>query len=137
MKFSVLILLFLSACGASESATTDSPEPHHEPPAPSEQWLTIPAYPGARRLCSQHVTANVMHIEWTGYASPDPIETVRAFYERNHGAATIEPDGASFRVRANENDVMSAHPVEASHPTCDVAPAPTDRTYFVVSRAIR
>ncbi|MCC6873426.1 MAG: hypothetical protein IT378_03880 [Sandaracinaceae bacterium] len=143
--YSTILFLLVSACGGSE--TTASNTASNTAPGPTldrgtqEQWLGIAAYPGARHLCSQHVTGapgpGSMHIQWSAYASPDPIERARAFYERTRGTAAIEDDGPSFRLRINADDVISAHPVGASYPTCEVAPSASDRTYFVVSHATR
>lgn len=143
--------LLLAACGgeaasapASTPANTTAPpaDPSFapdrpEPPAPApgaDPWIgNIVPYPNARYLCYQHISAEHMHIMWQGYASPDPIEVVRAFYERHHGDATIAPNEPGFAVRASPSHVVTVTPVDAPHPTCDVDPAPTDRTYFVAS----
>ncbi|MBZ0121289.1 MAG: hypothetical protein K8H88_30110, partial [Sandaracinaceae bacterium] len=99
MKLYLVILFSLvSACGGSETtAPSTASSTASSAPGPSEnrraqeQWLGIAAYPGARHLCSQHVTGapgpGSMHIQWSAYASPDPIERARAFYERERGAA--------------------------------------------------
>lgn len=122
----------------ADEARAEEPPAAVEPPAPDPArapWHgTIVAYPGARELCYQHVSGTTMHVFWTGWASPDPIERVRAFYERHRGAAILDgaPDAFSLRIEGDPSRSVSVTRVGAGHPSCDVAPEPTDRTYFVV-----
>lgn len=151
----LVLVALMVACGGEERApampsepTTavaperpDDPapsEPTPEPPAPrtdAETWLGAVAYPNARELCYQHITAETMHIFWKGYATPDPIATVRAFYERHRGAATLIPDpnGAGFTIQIDPDRQIRVSEAGAGHPSCGVEHAATDRTYFVAS----
>lgn len=95
------------------------------------------AFPGARRLCSQHVTGNPMHIEWTAYATDRPLAEVVAFYEKNRGGHALERDGAGLRLRAPSDWVLSVHPKDGTYPRCEVAPAAGDATVIIVSHAVR
>lgn len=143
----------LVACGGGEptpAATADpapqeeerapDPAPGVEAPAPDPDaapWIGgLPSYPGARELCYQHVTGEGVHVMWTGWASPDPIERVRAFYERHRGAAILdgEPDRFSLRLPDAPNGSVGVSRVDAPHPDCGTAPEPADQTYFVVSQ---
>lgn len=104
--------------------------------APNEErWLSVfPAYPGARRLCHQHVSGNTAHINWTLYATSDGPERVRTFYEKNPGGAEVEMEnGKVVRLRGPGKELLSIHGVEESYPSCGTAPTARDRTAIVVS----
>jgi hypothetical protein len=156
-----LVCFVLLACGSPPEpevarerevvVASAEEEPAREPPveeappveeetgenAASEYFPGIAAYPNARFLCSQHITATAGHISWRGYASEDDVGTIRAFYEARAAEGTnVEPDGASFRMRVGDH-VVSVHPVAAAHPTCGVDPGHGDRSYFVVSSMVR
>jgi hypothetical protein len=122
-----------SAPAVREAARSDrAEEPSYAP--------GVPQYPSARFLCSQHITGTPGHISWSGYATADPIETVRRFYESRfytpatQGApSTIERNGEALHMRIGPDRTVSIHPAGTGHPTCDVAHAPSDRVYIVVS----
>jgi hypothetical protein len=105
-------------------------------PVAADAWLEFAAYPGARRLCSQHVTGDTMHIEWTAYASTDPHPKVIAFYVKRHGG---KPEGDTLRLegKPGKGTRLSVHPADkGSYPTCDVKPAKSDKTVIIVSQAV-
>jgi hypothetical protein len=103
----------------------------------ADAWNGVFApFPGARRLCSQHVTGNGMHILWTAYATEKPTAEVIGFYEKNHGAAAIERDHG-FTLRGPNEHLLSVHAKDESYPRCEVAPAAGDATVIIVSQAVR
>ena len=103
-------------------------------PAAEEKWLDFAAYPGARKLCSQHVTGNTMHISWTGYATTDPHRKVIDFYVKRHGG---KPEGDTLRISGSKGARLSVHPAQATgYPTCEVKPAKRDKTVIIVSQAV-
>lgn len=107
------------------------------PPAPTgEQWLgELPAYPGARRLCSQSINAGPSHVLWTAYATTDAFDRVVRFYEQQRGGRTFEKaDDGHFTLRGTDGKLVSIHPRDGKYPTCDVAPAAGDRTVLIVSQ---
>jgi hypothetical protein len=103
-----------------------------------EKWGEVfPAYPGARRLCGQHVTGSNMHIEWTAYATRSAKAAVVTFYEQNRGALSVERPDGGFLLRGPDDRVLSVHTKDESYPRCDVSPAAEDATVIIVSQAIR
>ena len=105
-------------------------------PKQEERWTIFKPYPGARRLCNQHVSGNTMHINWTLYASEDEPDKVRRFYEKNTSGASVEKEaGKLVRLRGPKKEVLSIHGVKDRYPSCGVAPSARDRTAIVVSQA--
>lgn len=102
--------------------------------APSE-WEGFAAYPGARLLCREHVSAAQMHIEWASYATAAPPKEVITFYRAHAGAATPGTTG-EFSLQQGEVR-LSVHKRGDTYPRCEVSPAPGEQTVIVVSRAIR
>ena len=103
---------------------------------PAEDWTIFRPYPGARRLCNQHVSGNTMHITWVLYATEDPPERVRAFYEKNTSGAAVEKEGGKLvNLRGPKKELLSIHGVQERYPSCGVAPSGRDRTVIVVSTA--
>ena len=104
---------------------------------PSEEnWTIFRPYPGARRLCNQHVSGNTMHINWVLYATEDAPERVRAFYEKNTSGAAVEKEGGKLvSLRGPKKELLSIHGVKERYPSCGVAPSGRDRTAIVVSTA--
>jgi hypothetical protein len=99
-----------------------------------ESWLDFVAYPGARRLCAQHVTGNVMHIHWTAYATPDPCPAVIAFYVQRYPGT---PMGDTLTISARAGARLSVHAAGSSgYPTLEVGPDAADQTVIIVSRAV-
>lgn len=96
-------------------------------------WLGFAAYPDAHEVCNQHVAGSTMHISWQMYATTDPVDRVRDFYERTH------PDFLKGdELRRGDDDIVAFHPkTPPSYPTCDRQPAAADQTVFIVSHASR
>jgi len=107
-------------------------------PDTGKKWLdAFPAYPGARELCSQHVTGNVMHIVWSAYVTRDATEQVNGFYLREEGKEHAEQNENSLSFRHGDK-VLSIHRASAKdYPDCGKAPSPEDKTVLIVSQAIR
>jgi len=103
-----------------------------------EKWLdTFSAYPGARELCSQHVTGNTMHILWRAYVTVDATKDVIAFYVQAEGKEHVELSENSLTVRRGDK-VLSVHAASArDYPRCGADPRPGERTVLIVSQAIR
>jgi hypothetical protein len=135
----ILAGLVQCACGKSGTAVVPASSTATVEAQPmADAWMGVfPAFPGARKLCSQHVSANVMHIVWTAYATASPPAEVIAFYEKHHGALAVERKGAMLTLRAGENLHLSVHPKESEYPTCDVLPATGDATVIIVSQSSR
>jgi len=124
---------------ASIGATTMAEDATVAPrPTGGEKWLdTFAAYPGARELCSQHVTGNVMHILWHAYVSRDIPEKVIAFYVQAEGKEHVEQGQNSLSVRHGDK-VLSIHSTAAKdYPDCGKSPRPEEKTIMIVSQAIR
>ena len=104
-----------------------------EPPAASL------AYKGARLLCAEHVNAGTIHISWQSHATPDPVDTVVAHYERTTGRkATVRADGERhIELRADHD--LSIYPAASNDafPHCDVKPTTRERTVIRISEAAR
>jgi hypothetical protein len=121
----LLVLASLTAYGKEKQKMT-------------EKWLdTFSAYPGARVLCSQHVTGNIMHILWTAYVTVDATKDVIAFYVQAEGKERVELEENSVTVRRGDQ-VLSVHAASAKdYPRCGVEPRREERTVIIVSQAIR
>ena len=103
-------------------------------PVAETKWLDFAAYPGARKLCSQHVSGNTMHITWTGYATKDHHRKVIDFYVKRHGG---KPEGETLMLSGSKGARLSVHPAQAGgYPTCEVKPAKDDKTVIIVSQAV-
>jgi hypothetical protein len=128
---SLAALLALASCGHADPSVRDGGA------VSSALWGGVfAAFPGARELCSQHVSGVGMHIQWTGYASARPVAEVVAFYEKNHGGHAVEREGG-FRLRGAGDHVLSVHAKDGAYPRCEVAPAAGEATVIIVSQAIR
>jgi hypothetical protein len=131
-----LCLAALAACGAPARA----PAPPESAPAGAAgrgEWLGFDAYPGARQLCAEHVTGDAMHLEWRSYATAAAPEEVVAFYRDAPGEKTRDHPGA-LRLAAGDLRLTIFPVAEASrYPSCAEAPAATERTVILVSKAIR
>jgi hypothetical protein len=118
------------------AVTLDAIEP--PPTTTAEKWLgTFAVYPGARELCSQHVTGNVMHILWHAYATRDLPEKVIAFYMQAEGKERAGQSENSVTFRHGDK-VLSIHRASAKdYPECGKPPRPEEKTVLIVSQAIR
>lgn len=105
------------------------------------QWASFAAYPGARKLCDQHVSASSMEIAWQSYSTEDPIERVVAFYEKDQKAKSSSGDAGEKTIRApaRADDVLSIIAAERADklPHCETAPPAAAKTVIVVSSATR
>src|SRR5262249_38161422 len=105
------------------------------------RWASFAAYPGARKVCDQHVTASGMEIAWQSYATPDPVKRVVAFYEKDQKteAKTGEAGEKTLHAPARDDDVLSIIGAESAErlPHCETAPPPEAKTVIVVSSATR
>jgi hypothetical protein len=113
-------------------------------PAGGERWAGVfMPYPGARKLCWQHVSGfsdgKPIHIMWTGYATKDPPERVSDFYARNTSGNTVGKSTHGLaQLRGPKLEVLSVQiAARKDYPTCEVKPASSDRTVIIVSTAAR
>lgn len=93
-------------------------------------------YAGARNLCSEHVTANAMHLTWSSWATKDEVAVVVAHYER----ATGQKAGTGERTLSDGKDLrLSVFPASKhdAFPKCDKKPAADEKTVVLISQAIR
>lgn len=138
VAIATLVAALVASCargGGSRAGITASATPSAastSTPLAGVPWLVFASYPGAHEVCWQHVTGDTMHIVWQMYATPDPIDRVRAFYVRVHA-----PLLAGDALRAGD-DVLSFHAKDTpGYPICEGEPAPSDQTVFIVSHAVR
>ena len=105
------------------------------------QWGSFAAYPGAKKLCDQHVTGAGLEISWQSYATEDPVERVVAYYEKDQKtkATTGDAGEKTLRAPARRDDVLSIIAAERADklPHCETAPPAEARTVIVVSSATR
>jgi hypothetical protein len=106
------------------------------PPVPPEApyFDGVPAYPAARRLCVTSRAVTDGEVELALYATGDDPPTVEAWYREHHGEAELQPSGEALFVRGRDRQVLAISPVGSEQPTCEVAPAESDRTSLVVTR---
>lgn len=133
-----LLVLLAAALGLAAACTGRSGDARTPPAATGEKWLDVlPAYPGARRLCSQSINAGPNHVLWTAYATADAPDLVVAFYEKHRGALPLETaDDGHRTLRGPAGKRVSIHPKDGKYPTCDVAAASGDRTVLIVSHLV-
>jgi hypothetical protein len=126
-------LLFLWICFACQAGAAD------KTPSEAGYWLGVyPPYPGATHVCSQHVSGNTMHINWSLYASKHNPEKVIAFYKNKTGDGDMDQQTApEFTWRESGERMLHVLPVTARYPDCGVKPPEGTRTVFVVSQATR
>jgi len=105
------------------------------------QWASFAAYPGAKRLCAEHVSSPKVEIAWQSYATEDPVERVVAFYEKDQKAQATTGDAGekTIRAAARADDVLSIIAAERSDklPHCENAPPAEAKTVILVSSATR
>ena len=117
----------------------------HEPwLVPAEMWLQeLPAYPGARKVCSQHVLGSTggagREIAWSLYATKDHETDVDSFYisyGQWHDMKTDVVDRSTVVLMgANGARRLSVHAVGAKYPDCGVRPEANERTVLIVSES--
>jgi hypothetical protein len=134
---SLSLSLVLAATLGLAAACTGRSGSSSTPPGPTgEKWLdAFPAYPGARRLCSQSINACPSHVLWTAYATTDAFDLVVRFYEQHRNARPFEKaDDGHWTLRGTDGKLVSIHPKDGKYPTCDVAPAAGARSVLIVSQ---
>jgi hypothetical protein len=136
------LLLLLFAARSADTAPKPKPKQKQEQKQKQKlkqkqkRWSIFRAYPGARRLCGQHVSGKTMHISWTLYATKDSPARVRRFYEKNASGATIEREkGKLVRLRGPKKQVLEIHGVKGKYPRCGTPPSSRDQTVIIVSQA--
>jgi len=97
---------------------------------PAEMWLTeFPAYPGARKVCSQK--------SWSMYATKDRETDVDSFYISYgdwYGVKTDVVDRSTVLLTgANGARRLSIHAVGAAYPDCGARPEADDKAVIIVS----
>jgi hypothetical protein len=105
------------------------------------QWASFAPYPGAHKLCDQHVTGSGLEISWQSYATEDAVERVVAFYEKDQKAKATTGDAGekTLHAPARDDDVISIIAAERADklPHCETAPPAKARTVIVVSSGTR
>ena len=97
---------------------------------PTETWLgEFPAYPGARKVCSQR--------GWSLYATKDresDVDSFYIFYARWHGLKSDVIDRTTVMlVGANGARRLAVHPVSGAYPDCGTRPEADDKAVLIVS----
>lgn len=137
----------------SESVPNNPTQPEGNPvpnPAPSTNqeaansgsWFAFSTYPGARRLCWEHVRGagpRPIEIEWHLYATSDAVAKVLAHYEREAHAKPVRDaarGGVGLSSKADARDMMSIFPIDkrGNYPGCSTEPQAGDKTLILVSR---
>src|SRR5262249_24913576 len=107
----------------------------------SGQWASFAVYPGAKRLCAEHVSSPKMEIAWQSYATDDAVERVVGFQEKAQKttATTGDAGETTIRAAARADDVLSIIAAERADklPHCETAPPAEAKTVIVVSSATR
>jgi hypothetical protein len=118
---------------ASAGLATASPAP-----TPAGRWLNeFPAFPGARRLCSQHVLGESqgkrVEIAFAVYATSADASTTARFYAEAY-RLPFRAGETTITVRRNEGRrLLSVHPASEHYPECGVKPGRGEPTVIVVS----
>ena len=142
-RVAILSAVFVAACGAPGGRGTGG-GPQATPSSPPATtapalWLEeFPAYPGARQLCTGHVTgapnSPIRSINWTVYATPDEPGAVVLFYAPRPWAST-PPGATTLSLTGRGGNRLSVHPVSDSYPGCGTPPGAGDKTVILVSHA--
>jgi hypothetical protein len=106
-------------------------------------WLSeFPAYPGARKVCFQHVLGNAggerREIAWSLYATKDHDAYVGSFYisyGQWHGLETDVTDRSTLTIVGVNGRRLVVQPASGSHPNCGVRPEADEKTVLIVSGA--
>lgn len=101
----------------------------------------IPQYPGATRLCDEHVSGERMHIQWKSFASGDSVAAVTEFFEKKFVAQSVGGEHGSRKIVAPENFLLTItiYPKqsEGNFPSCARKPDPSAKTVILISQAVR
>jgi hypothetical protein len=96
------------------------------------------SYPGARRLCAEHVSGTPMHLTWRSYATRDSLDTVVAHYEKATGRKATTLASGERRLEWNANHKLGIYPAADNDrfPHCETKPARDERTVILISTAV-
>ena len=93
-------------------------------------WDVFPAYPKATHVCTQHITGNAGHIEWSSYATTEDDGSVASFV-----SAFLDRDMShEFAVGDAHLEVHAIG--DAGVPSCETKPPADTKTLIIVSRLI-
>jgi hypothetical protein len=107
---------------------------------PAASWDSFPAYPGARKLCSQHVTGSSggqrREIDWSLYATKDRADVVSFYsaYAHWHGLKSDLVDKRLVLVSPEGAARLTVHEASDTYPDCGVRPAADEKGVVLVSR---
>ena len=108
---------------------------------PAAFWDSFPAYPGARKLCSQHAlgggAGERREIAWSLYATKERADVV-SFYGSYAGWHGLKSDVVDKRLVLSSPEGtgrLTVHEPSDSYPDCGVRPGADDRAVVIVSRA--
>ena len=107
---------------------------------PAAFWDSFPAYPGARKVCSQHVVDNAAggrrEIAWSLYATKDKNDVFSFYvgYSDWHGLKSDLVDKRLILVSPDGTGRLTLHDAP-DYPDCGVRPEADEKAIVVVSRA--
>ncbi|MBL8921311.1 MAG: hypothetical protein JNJ54_20800 [Myxococcaceae bacterium] len=106
---------------------------------PVERKTGFEPYPGARNLCSEHVTANAMHLRWTSWATKDDVKAVVAHYEKATGQKAGTGERGERTFTDGKDLRLSVYPASKhdEFPKCDQRPTADEKVVVLISQAIR
>ena len=100
-------------------------------------WLgAFAPYPGARHLCTEHISGGKMHIEWSSYATADAPAEVVAFYKKRAQSYHQDPGPGDPTFAVDGDRKLSVSKVSGDYPKCAEGPTGSEKTVIVVSQAI-
>ena len=121
-RLATVCALFVCVCvGSARTARTMEVPPLYRIP------------PGARQLCSEHVTGTTAHITWTSFAVRQTVPQVRAFYEGLGLRFTVGGEG-SVTHAPDPDHRLEVFRASGTYPSCEERPLPTERAVIVRSR---
>src|SRR5262245_42897365 len=108
---------------------------------PAESWDSFPGYPGARKLCSQHVMGSSggqrREIAWSLYAVKDRDDAFSFYvdYANWHGLKSDLVGKRLTLVSREGAGRLTLHEASDSYPDCGVRPGADEKSVVLVSRA--
>jgi hypothetical protein len=101
----------------------------------------FPPYPGAKHICSQHISGIPMHISWSSSGTPEQREKVIDFYKevaRKTKGVVFVKKAKDFTLRSPDGyTAVSVHVARGDHPKCDKEPPAGDRTVIIHSTSTK
>jgi hypothetical protein len=96
-------------------------------------------YKGARQLCSEHVAAKDMHIQWASYATTDDVAKVIASYEKSTGKKAAKQAKGNVTIEKDKGYVLSIYAAKDvdKFPTCATKPTADEKTVILISQGIK